>query len=131
MPRNARFWESHNGSWVKLTLRPGDTFYTREGGATEEGYSVTHSEYAFDGKTVTRESHTDSRDCDGRMSHTTLTRCRVRKLASRAPYVDRDFVATARDTFDETYCPVPGAMLPMWERIDTRQRDYSAESAGY
>ncbi len=131
MPRNARFWESVHGSWVKLTLRPGDCVYTREGGAHEEGYSVTHTEYSYDGRTVTRESHTDSRDCDGRTSHTTLVECRVRKLATRAPYLDQDFVPTARTPYDETYCPIPGAMLPTWERVKSSQRDYAAERMGY
>ena len=131
MPRNARFWESVNGGWVKLTLRPDEYLYTREGGAHDEGYSVTNTEYHYDGKTVTRESHTDSRDCDGRTSHTTLVECRVRKLATRAPYVDSYFVATARAPHDETYCPHPGAMLPAWERVSSRQRDYAAEAMGY
>lgn len=125
MPRNARFWERVHGSWVKLTLRPGDYVYTREGGAHDEGYSVTHTEYQYDGKTVTRESHTDSRDCDGRMSHTTIVECRVRKLASREPYSDEP------GTFDEAYSPYPGAMLPAWERVKSSQRDYAAERMGY
>ena len=131
MPRNARFWESHNGSWVKLTLRPGEYLFTREGGATDEGYSVTNTEYHYDGKTVTRESHNSARDCDGQTSHTTLTECRVRKLASRAPYTCRYFVATAKTPYDEDYCPALGALLPAWERVSQSQRDYAAEAAGY
>jgi len=131
MPRVARFWEHVNGGWVKLTLRAGDTIAHREGGAHDEGYSVTFTSYEYDGKTVTREAHTDARDCDGRMSYSTVVECRVRKLASRAPYVDRDFVPTLHALHDETYCPFPGAMLPSWEAVKRSQRDYRAESMGY
>ncbi len=129
--RTARFWEYLNGGWVKLSLREGDTIAHHEGGAHEEGYSVTFLTYEYDGETVTREAHTDSRDCDGRTSETTIVECDVSKLATRAPYVDPGFVPTMRAPYDETYQPCLGAMFPTWERVKSRQRDYNAEAAGY
>lgn len=133
MGRIARFWEHVNGGWVKLSLREGDTIEHREGGATDEGYSVTYLTYEYDGQTVTRTAHTDSRDCDGRMSQTTVVECAVDRLATRAPYVPspEEFTPTAQRPYDETYQPCAGAMFPTWERVNASQRDYSAEAMGY
>ncbi len=117
----ARFWTTVNGGWVKLTMHAGDTVEVYEGGPHEEGYSHTWTSYEFDGQTVTRMSTTNSRDCDGQTSDRCDCECPVSKLASRAPY----------NNIDPEYCPVPGAMMPQWERVRSGQRDYAAESMGY
>lgn len=131
MARNARFWMSYLGGWVKLTMAVGDEIHLKEGGATDEGYSVTWTSYTFDGKTVERSLHNDSRDCDGRSSRDLTLECRVRKLASRACYVDREFIPTASKPYNEDYCPAMGAKLPDWQEVESSQHDYSAERAGY
>lgn len=68
---NARFWaRSARGLEVKITLEPGQTLTTSQGGATDEGYSYTEVSWHFDGRTVTEETVDDGRDCDGRLTHT-------------------------------------------------------------
>lgn len=121
MKRNARFWIRHDGSWVKLTLAPGDVLEHASSQATEEGYSSSYTCLEFDGETVTRTIHTRERDCDGMHTDSCELVCPLAYLASHPPY----------DTADPTYCPTPGALLPSWEEQDSRRRDYYAEAAGY
>lgn len=68
-PDNARFWHFWRGSWCKLTLRPGQSFTLREGGPTDEGWTMHAERLTFPEGALWVESLTvnDGRDCDGRM----------------------------------------------------------------
>lgn len=108
----ARFWTHHNGL-VRIKLNAGQTVSHSHGGATDEGYSWTAETYSFDGHTVTCEWHTDSRDCDGRMTRGGEVACSVRNL-SRG--------------FRDDEC---GVTFPEWQEIEAHQRDHAAEAMNY
>lgn len=110
MKKQARFWTYHRGA-VRLKLNIGQTVYHAHGGATDEGYHWEANVYSFDGRTVTNQWQSDSRDCDGRMSRDGEVACCVRNLS--AGYAE------------------DGIRFPDWQQIDERQRDYSAEAMNY
>ena len=110
MKKQARFWTYHNGA-VRIKLNAGQTVHHSHGGKTEEGYSWEANRYSFDGIMVTSEWHSDSRDCDGRMTRGGEAVCHLRNLS--AGYAE------------------DGIRFPDWQQIDECQRDYSAEAAGY
>ena len=115
MPRNIRFWEFVNGSWVKLTLAPGQTLHHATGGPTDEGYSFECRAYNYDSSAVTREITCEARDCDGRLDRfyeQTLERIEV--IAADPSMLDH-----------------PAGPRAVWADGQSSQRDYSAESAGY
>ena len=84
----------------------------------EEGWSSTYVRWELDGDVVTYTSHSDGRDCDGRMSTTSTYSCRVAELASQEAYAP------------EGETPPP-FRVPTWREGRASQRDYAAESAGY
>lgn len=96
------------------------TLYTESGGPTDEGYSYTYTRWRLNPEAgeVVCETTTDARDCDGRISHYSVVTCPVGELAEHQP---TDF---------ETGEPLP-FKVPAWREESRRQRDYSAESAGY
>ena len=110
MPKQARFWVYLNGA-VRIKLRAGQTIHHSHGGATDEGYSWEAASYSFDGRQVTCEWSTDSRDCDGRMTRSGFTVCKFADLGAG-------------------YCE-DGISFPAWLHFDERQRDHAAEAAGY
>jgi hypothetical protein len=108
----ARFWiVTATGGLVRIKLRPGQTVSHYWFQHTDEGYTSEASSYSFDGNTVTAGCHTDSRDCDGRMSDTSEATCEYRNL-------------TAGNVVD-------GVRLPLWGHWQAEHRDYAAEAAGY
>jgi hypothetical protein len=111
--KQARFWTDHRGGIVKIKIADGQTLSHSFGGPTDEGYSWSGVTYSFDGRTVTCEWATDSRDCDGRMQHHGVAHCDVERLSQG--YCDTD----------------AGVIFPAWEHDEQGQRDHSAEAAGY
>lgn len=111
---NARFWIYWNGTWVKITLRPGERTTVWRGGQTEEGYEQESETYYFteDGEQVIQELNSWGRDCDGRYERGGTVTCDVYRLR----------------TVTRKGCPYP---LPDWQYVDSHQRDHSAEAAGY
>jgi hypothetical protein len=108
--KQARFWTYHNGA-VRIKLNAGQTLHHSHGGATDEGYSWEANRYSFDGCMVSLEWHSESRDCDGRMTRGGETVCHVRNLA---------------EGYQED-----GIRFPAWEQADEYQRDHSAEVMNY
>lgn len=98
-----RFREWINGGHVFMTLAPGQTRYHTSGGQTEEGYSYSAMAWSYDGAVLSCECTTDARDCDGRLT------------------AYNDYQATELDENRQ----------PVWERVDSSQRDYTAEAMGY
>lgn len=109
----ARFWYYHKSGMVRIKLRAGQSLHHSHGGRTEEGWSRESNRFEFDGRTVTNEFCNDGADCDGRMTRHGVVTCAADRLA--AGYLDTE----------------NGAAFPDWQTVETGQRDYSAESAGY
>ena len=93
------------------------------GGQHEEGWSRTYERWELDGDVVVYTCHTDGVDCDGRMTTTTRCYCGLANLADREVYESGDAEASESG-------PLP-FRVPRWEHHRSRQRDYSAEAAGY
>lgn len=111
--KRARFWTYHGEGLIRLTLSDGQSLHHYRGGPTDEGWSSESVRWTLDGGIVTRETVQDGRDCDGRLTRHYVDVCPIAKLASEPAYYD------------------PGFKVPRWQSIDSRQRDYSAEQAGY
>ena len=109
--KNARFWVWWAGDAVKITLRPGRTLRASRSWRHEEGWSSESETWEYFGDDILRESLTDGRDCDGRLSTECQCSVPITKLADLGPF--------------------DGVMLPAWERESAGQRDYSAEAMGY
>lgn len=116
---NARFWEYVNDGWVKLTLRPEQTLRHVQGGRDEEGWSVRAEAWEYDGTSVVGVYSSDGTDCDGRLQTEESYLAWVCELKARPP-VDEGPGLVA--------IPVP---RPEWRRCQCRQRDFTAEAAGY
>lgn len=113
MARNARFWIYFAGSYVKLTLQPGQTLSTHEGRNCDEGFYSESVTYQHARHAVTREWHERGRDCDGRYSRGGESYCPMSDLQSRENYES------------------DGPRLPEWQHGDASQVDETAELAGY
>lgn len=111
--QNARFWDYVNDSWVKITLRPGQQLHHSYGGPTEEGYRWGTTSWEHEGDRVVEIDDIQSRDCDGRMDTHGEYACPLEELNGRP----------------SEFSPV--GRVPNWKRVSSRQRDYSAEAAGY
>ncbi len=108
-----RFWMFHREGFVRLAIKEGETLSYSYDHPTDEGWSSFAERYTHEGDFIVRETTTDGRDCDGRLTATTLCRCPLRLLY-------------AHD------CGEPGApLLPEWVRISYGQRDEYAERMGY
>ena len=109
--RNVRFRVWHNGQYTKLTLRPDQTLEYGGSHQTDEGYSRQYDRYTYDAGTqfVTHETGGGGRDCDGYSSEKSVWVIDAKSLTM--------FLNPAASG--------------LWRKIDHRQRDMSAEAAGY
>lgn len=114
--RNARFWHynSKKDSWIKLTLKPGQSVEFHSYSTDEEGWHSTSERYTSDGIQVNHEWISDGRDCDGRLTQAGESVCLIDNLQSRLV---------------EDFPDWP--LLPQWELVDSSQRDEYAEMMGY
>lgn len=111
---NARFWITHLGGFVKLTIKPGAKVQFGTFERHDEGYSRSSETIEYDGAVVTRRYEDDGTDCDGRMWRAGMVTCDVTQLKAH--------VVDSEPTWPQ---------LPLWELEDSNQRDYAAEAAGY
>ena len=109
--KNARFWAHVNDGYVKITLEPGQRLSWGESHPTDEGFSYQSESWTFEGETITRESASGGRDCDGRIDYYRDSECSVYCLAARQ-YEDGEFT-------------------PEWVDTGSSQRDEYAEAIGY
>ena len=117
MTRTARFWVWENDGWIRLSLRTGQTLRWAQATATDEGWRRWGFEATFDGDTVVLEEWSLERDCDGRLDSCSIVECPFGLLQ-----------AGGRSDF----CVGIGQPLrPEWRKVRNRQRDYTAEAAGY
>ena len=116
---NARFWVWHRCGWAKLTLAPGQSLTTFEGGATDEGFRREVSTYTHHGEAVVCEWSETGRDCDGRYERGGELVCPLADLGAR----DAHEAFPIRENV--------GIRAPEWQRATGYQRDHAAEAAGY
>ena len=107
---NCEWVESHHVLDWKNAIRE-----LRSGGATDEGYNHTQVKYYvykhMDGDYyLYMETHTQSQDCDGRMDTHDKQRAKLTKF-------DNEMWVKHEDT--------------LFDRVNSGQRDYSAEAMGY
>jgi hypothetical protein len=108
--RNAKFWAWVNDGQVRITLRPGQSLHWGKSWRHDEGWSSEGETWTHVGTAVERDAWTDGRDFEGRLSTETRLFCPLERLHARE---------------------VDGLFLPDWQRIESSQRDYQAEAAGY
>lgn len=111
--KTARFWVPHGESYVRLTLREGESHHHYEWHRTDEGFSSELNVWTFEDGLVRHQNSIDGRDCDGRMTHFYETVCPLANLAACTAYYD------------------PDIRVPNWTVESRSQRDYSAEAMGY
>lgn len=122
LPRNARFWEYINDGWVKITVPEGQTRRWGKYYRTDDGWSSEGVFYENDGIVVIATNVNQGVDCDGRLSGGCKLFCQLERLQAKPvevvhPYGDYWYIM-----------PVP---LPDWQKIESWQRDYTAESMNY
>lgn len=108
---NARFWDYLNNGRVKITLRPGQSLTWSKWYRTDEGWSSEGCTWSHEGDGVRCQYGTDGVDCDGRLRQ------------------GGELFAPLADL--RTGETVDGIPYPAWEEIESWQRDYAAEAAGY
>ncbi len=143
METNARFWVYENGA-VKLTLRPNAAPISHETSErTDEGWSASGARYWLADDTVWREWFSDGVDCDGRLWRGGTDSCHITRLDARAigecVRCHNTIVRTRGEK--PAHCFVCDPMNPApidwterypdWQAVESAQRDYQAEAAGY
>lgn len=111
--KTARFWVPHGESYVRLTLRNGESRHHYEWHRTDEGFSSELNVWTFEDGLVRHQNSLDGRDCDGRLTQFYETACPVDHLARLPAYGDTTI------------------KVPDWQLEKRGQRDYSAEAMGY
>jgi len=132
--RTARFWVLIGCRWVRLSLRDGEALEYGWGERHEEGYHREYFKWYREGDTVYELCDTEGRDCDGRVDSSSLVRCHVLRLRGREVALWSDEVDELAERLQlRQGKPVPprAVRLPDWRRVEERQRDYTAEAAGY
>lgn len=110
--RQARFWIWKNHGWVRVKLKQFQTLSHFQSERTDEGWSSVAERFGFDGRKVYSEVQTDGRDCDGRLTVTTLWSCKV-------------------DDLKAVHCDIDDVWRPDWKKERSDQRDEFAEAMGY
>lgn len=110
--RNARFWEYHNGDWVKITLKPKQELSIDHGGQHEEGHWRSYCSWKNDINRVIRYNCVSGSDCDGRYRRDWTDCCPIGEL-QQMPHEN-----------------APGP-TPNWRNVSESQRDFTAEFMNY
>lgn len=119
---NARFWVLYRGSWVKLSLRPGQKLTTYVYSRHDEGSSFEGDIYRHEGGRVSREWTSGGTDCDGRVVNAGVSACPLGDLHVRD--IQRG------DPSD--YHDGKAFLLPEWVEVkETEVTDTFAQAAGY
>jgi hypothetical protein len=112
--KNVRFWVWAGNGPVKITLKPGQTLTSYNGGKTDEGWFRKWERFTYDEDkfAIECEVFTEERDCDGRVDDHSIHYCPINELHTREVDFDTN-------------------LWPSWLAGEARRRDYSAEAAGY
>ncbi len=86
--KTIRFWVSHRGSPVRISLRDGDRAILVEQGLDDEGWHCNSKVYERHGYEVLLDYCNDGADCDGRHSSGGLVAANVYDLHRQGIEVD-------------------------------------------
>lgn len=120
-PRNARFWYYHNGSWCKLTVRPGTSIRFGHGATHDEGYAAEETTIQHKGHHLRLSWVEWGRDCDGRYERTGEAFCLVGDDLA-AVEIDAEFWPEMADQ---------GHRTPAWEPGKVFEANEFARAMGY
>ena len=123
-PPKARFWENINGSWVTLTLAPGQTIQHHRFAITDEGWRTTERIYEYNGENciVSACMVRDGRDCDGRLKYVWEGYFDLLKGEREPCFIGWD--RKGKEVYSTDM------KRPVWIQSHERQRDFTAEAAG-
>ena len=134
-PPVARFLWFHpcTCEWVKITLQPGQTLAWCHYQQTDEGYAMSHVEFEYSINfedddscpTIFLVEKNDSQDCDGRHWE------EIRRFCPLEDLKGRKLEGFDWDEKEQDMKVVEVLEVPAWEPLLARQRDFTAESAGY
>jgi hypothetical protein len=127
MDKTYRFWITHDGGPVRLSLKVGQSIDLHSGGPTEEGYHRASQVYYIDREkgVLIGEHDWEARDCDGRMSGGQDHWAYLDELAVREPYGLR------LSALERQEAEARRVRYPEWQPLDRWQRDHQAEAAGF
>ena len=105
-----------NCGWVKITLKPDQSLTWIAGEMTEEGPSWQMERFEHVGTSIVNTSATWGSDCDGRHESHCSNEAAYHELSARlfSSYPDGEYYA-----------------VPIWHKLESGQRDHTAEAAGY
>ena len=136
-PPNARFWTFYRGSWVKLTLRLGQSLAFGFSAPDDEGYHFESNLYTYqrDDRPGTAdpgplivlcEWNTGGRDCDGSVRNTGAHFSPLDQLAAVESHMD------AQEDKSRSHFQGQRIRRPDWQEFkEARCYDQFAEAAGY
>ena len=104
-------WNCEKNKMVHITLKRGESMEFETYCTTEEGWDASRDYYYNNGYEVEKIENGDGVDCDGRLSHYAEYVCPIKDLHSSTNY--------------------HGKVVPLWQDVNSYQRDYSAERMGY
>ena len=118
-----RIWTYWRDGIVRVSVPWDSEISFGDGGATDEGWSrhIETFNHDADTDTVTRTSHNEGSDCDGRYSNTTEEHWK--RGGELSPMFEFDRAGNQ--------LRIPGIMQPAWNVETQCQYDANAELAGY
>ena len=134
-PPNARFWTFYHNSWVKLTLRFGQSLAFGFSAPDDEGYSFESNLYTYQRDDrfsdtapliVLNEWSNGGRDCDGSIRRSGAHFSPLDQLAATESYMEQGE--------DKSRSHFQGRRIrrPEWQEFkECRVHDQFAEAAGY
>lgn len=126
----ARFWLYWNRSFVRLTLKPGETMSFHTGGYHDEGWWRDAETFEYRDGIVYRSVARDSTDCDGRHGSYRDLECPVDKLKAVKPCGWLGNIYQGWE-LKQKVAGQEGVMLPDWEEESAREYDQFAEMMNY
>jgi hypothetical protein len=124
---NVRFWNYWNGSYSRLTLKPGDTLTLDRCESTDEGHEYETEEYEYDAHEgiIICTMASGGIDCDGPIMH--HAEFVWHPGGDITPALDMDENGELHIVrWNGQPC-----MRPCWTKQSAWQRDAYAEAAGY
>lgn len=123
--KSIRIWHYWNGTHTRLTLRPGKTITLYRCERHSEGWSSEEDQITLNNDgTVTMESVSDGRDCDGRLTNEATY---IMNGLLRVD-VEQEWSAVMHKAGIKASWSV---MVPNWTNKSSSRRDEYAEAAGY
>lgn len=113
--------------FVTIILKEGEIYEMHDWQRTEEGWHSEDISWELEDGVVTKYSHSDGVDCDGRLEQACSHSCPIKDLQGQFAWLDSEWIEGegAINVYSDTI------KVPVWENYKRSQRDYTAESMGY